>query len=205
MKKISSKLLVILTLLTIPVLSSCDNKSVKEDKMFLENYENLVPLKKLKQTEEIFYDAREFGEFEDIKHQELYFNNILNNSREGVAVLKDDAKFLYYNKEKMRFLNSTDGYMFDIQTKTTFNVDFSLSKYRSKIYNEEMTLTITKEEQNPYKSWSTYRDDWVIKYLESKQFLEANNLEYTEDVIFENNDILKNHFVSIYSIKIMVS
>ena len=83
MKKISSKLLVILTLLTIPVLSSCDNKSVKEDKMFLENYENLVPLKKLKQTEEIFYDAREFGEFEDIKHQELYFNNILNNSKQS--------------------------------------------------------------------------------------------------------------------------
>lgn len=202
MKKISSKLLVILTLLTIPVLSSCDNKPVKEDKMFLENYGNLISLKKLKQSEDIFYDAREFGEFEGIKHQELYFNNVLNNSREGVAVLKDDAKFLYYNKEKMRFLNSTDGYMFDIQTKTTFNVDFSLSKYRSKIYNEEMTLTITKEEQNPYKSWSTYRDDWIIKYLESKQFLEANNLEYTEDVIFENSDILKNHFVSIYSIKI---
>ena len=134
MKKLSKKLLVVLTLLTIPVISSCDNKSVKEDKMYLENYENLVSLKKLKKSDDIFYDAREFGEFEDIRHQELYFNNVLNNSREGVAVLKDDAKFLYYNKEKMRFLNSTDGYMFDIESKTTFNVDFSLSKYRSKIF-----------------------------------------------------------------------
>ena len=90
-------------------------------------------------------------------------------------VLNYDTKFMFYNDEYLRFVNCPDGYVFNLKTNTTLNGDFSISHLRSKIYNEEMTLTVTKETSNPYSSWSSYRDDWIIRYLSNKEYLKDND------------------------------
>ncbi len=191
---------------TIPSDSSTVNvDNDKEDILFAENYENLFDLQDVENisSDELMYDEDLFGRFSNGKYQELYLNNEKNNSlKDGQVTDNDDAKYVYYNDDTMRFVNRSEGYALNLKTETTFNVDFSIAAYRSKLYNKESTITITKETKNPYSSWATYRDEWLIRYINNPEYLSDNNLEYTEDVIFESVDVLENYKVSIFSIEI---
>ena len=174
----------------------------KSDYLLNEDYNDLKPLSEVSTSyNDIVYEEDIMGVFDNIKYQELYYNNVKYDNAIG-SVLNYDSKYLFYNDETLRFVNCPDGYMFNFDTDTTVNTDFSISHFRSKIYNEESTLTITKETKNPYGSWSSYRNEWLVRYIGNKEFLKDNNLSYTEDVIFEDDSILKDYFVSIYSIKI---
>ena len=66
-------------------------------------------------------------------------------------------------------------------TETTLATDFSIGKYRSKLYNEDFTLTITYEHGNTYSGWSTYRQEWLFGYLDNNQYFEQNNLSLTRE------------------------
>lgn len=218
MKKISKLLMASLLLLA----TSCEHEGDEsnssssstsedlvdesKDVLFNEHYENLVQLSDVEVISEdnLMYDTDEFGEFDGRKYQELYKNNVFNNQlKDGQITETDDAKYLFYNDNSVRFVNRSDGYAFNLKTSTTMNTDFSASIYRSKIYNAESTLTVSKETKNPYSKWSTYRDEWLIRYINNPKYLENNNMVYTEDVIFENNSILQDYVISIFSIEIL--
>ncbi len=179
-----------------------------KDILFAENYGNLKNLQDVEAmpSESLMYDDDLFGAFPNRKYQELYLNNKLDNTlKDGRVTENDDAKYVYYNDDTMRFVNRSDGYAINLKTDTTYNADFSIAAYRSKLYNKETTLTISKETKNPYtgsSAWKIYRDDWLIRYINNPEYLADNDLVYSEDVIFESLDILENYSVSIFSIEI---
>lgn len=202
-------LLMCLSAFLLSTTTSCknnnENELIKEDVVFDENYENIVNLKDLKKENNLMYSEMYFGEFKDIKSQALYYNNVLDNSiREGSVTEADDPKYIFYNNDKLRFVNRSDGYALNLKTNTTVVGDFKIAKYRSKIYNRDFTLTVSKENVLPaaYR-WDTYRDEWLIRYISNPEYLSDNNLKYSHDVIYENKELLDGFSVSIYSIQIL--
>ena len=202
-------LLMCLSAFLLSTTTSCknnnENELIKEDVVFDENYESIVNLKNLKKENNLMYSEMYFGEFKDIKSQALYYNNVLDNSiREGSVTEADDPKYIFYNNDKLRFVNRSDGYALNLKTNTTVVGDFKIAKYRSKIYNRDFTLTVSKENVLPaaYR-WDTYRDEWLIRYISNPEYLSDNNLKYSHDVIYENKELLDGFSVSIYSIQIL--
>ena len=142
------------------------------DVLLDEDYSNIKELKDLEKSDpyDLMYDDDVFGYFEERSSQQLYINNVFDNEMyDGMVKDGVDAKYLFYSDDTVRFVDRTSGYAFNLKTDKTFEGDFSLGKYRSKIYNDETTLTISKETKNPYKSWSTYRDEWLIRYINNEE------------------------------------
>ena len=162
MKKLTKTLLISVLTLSIPFITSCEKNNQTEpeqeeeitsDYLLNENYENLKPLSSVSlDLSKISYESEQFGIFNNVKYQQIYYDNQAYEENQGLSVLNYDTKFMFYNDEYIRFVNCPDGYVFNLKTNTTLNGDFSISHLRSKIYNEEMTLTITKETSNPYSS-----------------------------------------------------
>ena len=202
-------LLICLSAFLLSTTTSCKNNNeeelIKEDVNFAENYESIKNLKDLEKESNIMYEDIFFGEFDNIKNQDLYYNNVLDSSkREGDITEADDPKYIFYSNDKLRFVNRSDGYALNMKTNTTVVGDFKVAKYRSKIYNRDFTLTISKENVLPtaYR-WDTYRDEWLLRYISNPEYLSDNNLKYSHDPIYENRDILDGFGVYIYSIQIL--
>lgn len=210
-KKLLSIVLVALT----SMLFSCDGSGNNEsnnddiiekedvDVLFNENYQSIKKLSEVPTIEQLMYDEEVFGSFTG-KYQELYKNNVLdNNLKDGQVGENDDAKYIFYNDDTMRFVNRSEGYAVNLKTDTTYVGDFSVGACRSKLYNKDTTLSISKEVgKNPYDKWKTYRDSWLIRYLNNPEYLKDNNLAYTHDPIIDSNSILNDHLVTVFSIEI---
>ncbi|MDY2889866.1 MAG: glycosyl hydrolase [Candidatus Caccosoma sp.] len=204
-------LLMCLSAFLLSTITGCKNNNneevelVKEDEVFDENYESIIDLKNVKKEDGLMYSEMDFGEFSGLKNQALYYNNILDNSkREGNITEEDDPKYIFYSNDKFRFVNRSEGYALNLKTNTTVVGDFKVAKYRSKIYNRDYTLTISKENVKPTGySWSTYRDEWLTRYISNPEYLSDNNLKYSHDTIFENKEILNGYEISVYSIQIL--
>ena len=207
-------LLINLTLFSMSLISCKENEitssevqeeqEIEEDVLFDENYREISKLSNLEAMnfDDIMYDDDEFGRFDNIKYQQLYYNNQIDNDRlDGTVTDNDDAKYLFYNDDHLRFVNRSEGYALNLASDSTFKGDFSLAKYRSKIYNRDITLTISREQSNPY-GWAKYRDEWLIRYVNNPKYLKDNDLEYVEDVMFEDESFIKDYRTSIFSIKI---
>ncbi|MCI5745672.1 MAG: hypothetical protein MR270_05255 [Erysipelotrichaceae bacterium] len=185
--------------------SSSEDTTIQNDELFNEYYNDLIFLDDIKKDENkmLMYDEDEFGPFNDGKFEQLYVNNEIKiDFKDGQGKETDDLKYLYYNNDTMRFVNRSEGYAFNIKTNTTYQADFSIAACRSRLYNEQTTICVSKETKNPYNTWLTYRDDWLIRYINSEEYLNDNNLQYTDNVIIENKNILANYYVSMFSIKI---
>lgn len=210
-KKLLSIVLVALT----SMLFSCDGSGNNEsnnddiiekedvDVLFNENYQSIKKLSEVPTIEQLMYDEEVFGSFTG-KYQELYKNNVLDsNLKDGQVGENDDAKYIFYNDDTMRFVNRSEGYAVNLKTDTTYVGDFSVGACRSKLYNKDTTLSISKEVgKNPYDKWKTYRDSWLIRYLNNPEYLKDNNLAYTHDPIIDSNSILNDYLVTVFSIEI---
>ena len=210
-KKLLSIILVALT----SMLFSCDENVESEsnsgdvilnediDIIFNENYQSIKKLSEVPTIEQLMYDEEVFGSFTG-KYQELYKNNVLdNNLKDGQVGENDDAKYIFYNDDTMRFVNRSEGYAVNLKTDTTYVGDFSVGACRSKLYNKDTTLSISKEVgKNPYDKWKTYRDSWIIRYLNNPEYLKDNNLAYTSDPVIDSNSILNDYLVTVFSIEI---
>lgn len=179
-----------------------------EDKVNIydENYDNCVDLKTLNDsTAKDYFD----GEYqtntvtpETVKYVEAYKNN-KKVTLPTETTDSDDVKFVYYTNNEARFVSLADGYALSIPTETRLETDFSLGAYRSKLYNETSTLTISSESSNPYNNWKTYRDEWIIEYLEAEGWYLDNGLEATRARKFEDTSILKGYSVIEYDLEIL--
>lgn len=162
--------------------STSNPNRAKDDVLLAETYSNLVDLSNLHNKlpdnwDEAFADSKNFNSATKITYEQAYKNNILVDGNVTISN-EDDVKFLFYNKNdnSARIISKADGYALTLPTSTTLNTDFSLGLYRSKVYNEDYTLTISYEHSNPYSNWNTYRKEWLFRYLDNDNYYLQNNL-----------------------------
>ena len=72
---------------------------------------------------------------------------------------RNDIKYEFYSTEKLRFVNSSEGYALTIPT-TEVEIDYSLSNYRVQLAFDDSILSASYEDSNPYGNtlggWQIY-------------------------------------------------
>ena len=178
----------------------------KEVNLLGESYENCVDISTAKSEvynfSENYLDNYGFLQTNFATAEKTFVNNKVVEG--PVTVGKDDdVKHVFYNFEGYaRFVSRADGYAFTIPTETTLETDFTLGKYKSKLYNEDFTLTISYEHGNTYNNWGTYREEWLFGYLDKDDYLKANNLSLTRERKTNNTSILRGYTIDQYDIVI---
>ena len=225
-----NKLLSFLSVATLLVcLSSCDNvitsdssnsnqqenssssstEAKKEWNLLGEDYTNCKSIEKgtVSNWNDDYKENLVFRESKFASAEQTYKNNILTTGK-VTPEAQDDVKHIFYNLDGYaRFVSVADGYAITIPTNTTLETDFSLGKYRSKLYNEEFTLTVSDEfESSPYENskekWETYRREYLFGYLDNKDYLEQNRLKYTRTPKRNDETFFEGHIVDQYDIEI---
>ena len=191
-----------------PTTTPTDEPVVEEDKSHIlnENYDNLVNIEAASNSalnwNDQYSDYTKFKSFSDVKYSETYKDNVL---QEGTVAINsnDDVRHVFYNGiDSARIVSNADGYAFTVTTNTTLQTDFSIGKYRSKVYNEDFTLTISYENSNPYNKWETYREEWLYRYLDNENYYEQNNLERTAPSKENDTSFLRGYIVDQYDLVI---
>ena len=169
-----------------------------------EDYSSIVKLDTLNSKTLNWNDSFAKGDFNGestIIYEQAYKDNILQNGKVAINT-NDDVKFVFYNNNSARFISNADGYAFTIPTSTTLVGDFSTGKYRSKLYNEDFTLSISYEHSNPYNNWETYREEWLYRYLDNEAYYELNDLSTTQFPKINDLSILSGYIVDRYDVVI---
>ena len=139
-----------------------------------EDYSKIKNIKDVKNTtnnwNDLYSDSDKIKNSGDVTYSETYKNNILQDGETAINS-DDDVKNIFYNGlDSARFVSNADGYALTIPTATTLETDFSLGLYRSKLYNDNFTITISYEHSNPYNNWDTYREEWLFRYLDNAKY-----------------------------------
>ncbi|HBL83333.1 MAG: hypothetical protein A2Y17_05405 [Clostridiales bacterium GWF2_38_85] len=133
---------------------------------------------------------------------DFYKNRQLSND-DAKDLAEDDYKYIFFGENNSRVVNLTDGYAITLPT-TEFTTDYSLSALRSRYYGDNFALTITKENKSPYgntpEGWNIYLTEWVIRYIDSIDFLGANNLRRIRKKQ-ELTDMIEGYTVIIYNME----
>ena len=179
----------------------------KEINLLGENYENCLDIATAENGtvynfNERYYDKYGFLDQRFATDEVTYVNNEIYEGPVTVGE-NDDVKHIFYNFEGYaRFVSRADGYAFTIPTNTTLETDFSIGKYRSKLYNEEFTLTISYEHGNTYNNWQTYRHEWLFGYLDNDEYLEQNNLSLTRERKVNDTKTMRGYTIDQYDLVI---
>ena len=171
-----------------------------------ENYDNIKDISTAKgevyNFDKIYTDNYGFLQTNFASDETTYVNNKVVEGAVTVGE-NDDVKHIFYNFEGYaRFVSRADGYAFTIPTDTTLEADFTLGKYKSKLYNEDFTLSISYEHGNTYNNWNTYRQEWLFGYLDKDDYLKANNLELTRPRKVNDTSIMRGYTIDQYDIVI---
>ena len=182
------------------------NEQVDNSYVLNETFDNIKNISEAKNTvtnwNDLYSDYEKFNSSSDIKYSETYKDNILQEGNVSIDS-KDDVRHVFYNGiDSARIVSNADGYAFTIPTNTTLQTDFSIGKYRSKLYNQKFTLTISAEYSNPYTNWQTYREEWLYRYLDNENYYEQNNLERTHTSKINDTSFLRGYVVDQYDLVI---
>ena len=139
---------ILLTTIFLLSFSSCEQPSAsnssesvseepeiieKKDYLLAEEYTDLVPLSEVStDASSIIYEPDIFGEFENVKYQQLYFDNQLKEYSAGTSVLNYDSKYMFYNDNTLRFINCSYG-------KITVSTEYNES---TNVYSLEINLLV---------------------------------------------------------------
>ena len=186
--------------------SSSSDVQVEEDSFNLlgEDYSSIQKLNTLNGKASNWNDNFAKGDFNGestIIYEQAYKDNVLQEGKVTINE-QDDVKYVFYNNNSARFVSNADGYAFTIPTTTTLVGDFSVGKYRSKLYNEDFTLSISYEHSNPYNNWETYREEWLYRYLDNENYYELNDLTTTQYPITNDLSVLSGYIVDRYDVMI---
>ena len=176
MRKIIKQL--ILISLCVFGVSSCQGGNMENDllKFYQSSYEDTVNNinDKTIDTFKVFYDDSYLTDY----------SIDLNKNK--------DIKYEFVTESQTRFVNSADGYTLTFNSNEV-SFDYSLSAYRVQAKYNDSIVSISRENKSPYgsslKGWETYRDEWLIRYIENIDFLMDNNLQYTHVTKKEINEI----------------
>ena len=192
----------------ISVEQPTEDVEVKEDTSYLlnENYENIVDIKNAKETvynwNDLYADYDKFVSSSDVTYSQTFKDNILQEGNVSINA-QDDVRHVFYNGvDSARIVSNADGYAFTVPTSTTLQTDFSIGKYRSKVYNEDFTLSISYEYSNPYNNWQTYREEWLYRYLDNENYYEQNGLERIASSKENDTSFLRGYIVDQYDLVI---
>lgn len=143
-------------------------------------------------------NIRKYNVFKDGQ----YISNIENILNDFT---KEDIKYELYDDTKLRYINISDGYAFDLDNINNLKIDYSLAKYGVK-FNGDVYSVHVSIENNAYSineaGYNTYLTEWFDRYINNINYLDSNNLSYTKATIYRSKDIKENHEVSLFSIKI---
>ncbi len=191
-----------------PTVEQTDEPIVQEDNSYIlnENYENIISIDNANGTvsnwNDQYSDYDKFNSASDVKYSETYKDNVLQEGDVAINA-NDDVRHVFYNGvDSARMVSNADGYAFTIPTNTTLVADFSVGKYRSKLYNEDFTLSISSEYSNPYNKWDTYREEWLYRYLDNANYYEQNGLERTWTSKENDTSFLRGYIVDQYDLVI---
>ncbi len=114
-----------------------------------------------------------------------------------------DNKLIYHTVTSQRVINYARGYRLDLPLG--WEEDYSLGALRSRYTNDHFSLTVTREDQNPYgntaSSWETYRTEWLDRYINSSTYLSNNGMTYQRTPVVSTS-ILNGYEVRTYDIAI---
>ncbi len=148
-----------------------------------------------------YADKVQFKNSSDVRYEEAYKNNVLK--KESITInSNDDVKYVFYNQNHARFVSKADGYALTLPTQTILNTDFSIGKYRSKLYNQDYTLTVSYEHSNPYNNWDTYRREWLYRYLGNENYYTQNDLSPLTEPKENDSQFLNGYIVDEYNLVI---
>ncbi len=177
MKK-TLKSFVLFNLITTSLVS-CGGVTMKDDFRYVydKSYEDVLN----KVTSNTIKKAKVFYDDDYISDYSIELSN------------KKDIKYEFITDTHLRMVNSSDGYAFTLKD-TNASFDYSLSPYHVKANFNDSILTVSYEHSSPYgdslKGWTTYRDEWLIRYINNPKFLEDNNLKYTHETSITYNEKL---------------
>ncbi|MCI5745188.1 MAG: glycoside hydrolase family 26 protein [Erysipelotrichaceae bacterium] len=188
------------------ISSSSEEVISNKDILLDEDYSLCLPLNDVSGSINNFLneykDDYEFYNSNNVIYEQVYKNNKLSNS--PITIEKqDDVKYIFYNNNNhARIISLADGYGFTIPTSTTLQADFSLGTYRSKVYNEDFTLTISYEHSNPYNNWTTYREEWLFRYLDNENYYTQNDLSLLSTPKKSSSTFFDGYIVDEYNLMI---
>ncbi len=180
---------------------------VENDILLNETYDDLKPLTNVSNDihnwSNTFVDNNHGFNHEKIKYSEAYKNNILTNGEVSIGT-EDDVKYVFYDNNHARFISNADGYAFTLPTNVVLKNDFSLGKYRSKLYNSEYTITISNEHSNPYvvNGWDIYRREWLFRYLDNENYYSQNGLKALYSPLKNDTKLIPGYIIDHYDIMI---
>ena len=184
--------------------SSSNDVETETFNLLGEDYQNIKLLNEVNGTVNNWNDSfanASFNGASNIVYEETYKDNILQSGKVNILE-NDDVKHIFYDNDSARFVSNADGYAFTIPTSTTLIGDFSVGAYRSKLYNEDFTLSISYEHSNPYNNWATYREEWLYRYLDNENYYLQNDLTTTQFPIVSDTTILDGYIIDRYDVMI---
>ena len=122
----------------------------------------------------------------------------------------NDTRYLFSGEEYTRAVVLSEGYALTLPGGDV-TADFSLGKLRSKYKSESgnYVLTVSYEDKNPYGAnahglLDIYYQEWLIRYLESVDFLSANSIRRTRQCGVTES-LLDGYTVNYYDMVINVN
>ena len=117
-----------------------------------------------------------------------------------------EAEVNKYKNKKIEINNEEEANKikeFLLNPDTEFEVDYSLSEYRSKYHFDDGVLTISYQDKSPYGNtinvWNIYLTEWINRFISNPSFLQANNLSYLRENI-KSSDIILGYEVIQYDV-----
>ncbi len=159
-----------------------------------------VPTARDEKVRPTLYDASEMAGLSTLTGMQMYVNGVKSSTKTMDA--SDDNKKIYRTATSQRVVNYTDGYRIDLPMD--WEPDFSLAELRTRYTNDMYSLTITREDKNPYAGadgWNTYLTEWLNRYISSSEYLTNNNMSYMRNPIVSTS-ILSGYTVMLYDITI---
>lgn len=149
-----------------------------------------------------YVDSVTSFEKSSITDGKVYYNGEYVNDYKTKFSPRKDIKYEFISQESLRFVNSPDSYAITFPTNSV-TFDYSLSKYRVQAAYSDTILTISYEHSSPYgdskAGWETYKNEWLIRYIDNEQYLIDNNLVYSSDV-YKSDTLINEYEVTNYPI-----
>lgn len=120
-----------------------------------------------------------FNSAEDVKGGRFNINNAYKKTYTEVNS-RHDIKLELLGQSKTRIVHASLGYTFTLPT-TEYEIDYSISHYRTQYTFGDSVLTTSLNTQNPYTSnsnpWYIYCGEWLINHVNNDTYLANNGLE----------------------------
>ena len=145
-------------------------------------------------------DIEETAGLPSLTAMELYVDGE-RSSASSMNTLADNKK-IYHTVTSQRIINYARGYKIDVPMD--WEEDYTLGALRSRYTNSHFSLTLTREDRNPYgntaSSWETYRTEWLDRYINDSTYLSNNGMKYQRTPVVSTT-MLDGYEVRTYDIE----